>query len=436
VRLAWPALLLMAGAAQAAAPTPFLPETAGPPTAVAPTTAPPTAPGQAQADAQLHGYLQADGVAWAQSSENQLAPASSEPLNQERLLIRRARIEIDVRRGPLLGVLEVDANTVRGPTFGLSNAEISFLAARKPPARPDLATISIGLLRIPFGAEVQERERNRLFLERSNVSRALFPGTFDLALRLQARWRALVLQLALMNGEPLGSGTLAGRDPTAAKDLVGRVGVALARGSRVQVDGGLSILEGTGFHAGTPATKDVLVWRDQNEDGIVQTSEIQIIPGSPATPSSTYHRFAAGCDLRIAAALPRVGELMAFGEIVWAGNLDRALIPADPVASGRDIRELGMVAGLVQSFGAHVALGARFDWYNADLDASAALPVGVVAASATFSTTALLAAWRFSESDRIAIELDINRNPYGRSASGLPTNLPSNTLIVRAQLGF
>jgi hypothetical protein len=423
-RVAVPALLLMAGTAQAAPPIPFLPEATGP------TVTP------GQTDVQFHGFIQAEGEAWDQSSENQLTPVTSQPLNQERLLIRRARVEVDVRRGPLLGVIELDGNTVHGPAFGLASAEISYLAARKPPARPDLVMLSIGLLRIPFGAEVQERDRDRLFLERSNVSRALFPGTFDLALRMQARWRALVLQLALTNGEPLGSGTFAGQDPTAAKDLVGRVGVTLARGSRIHVDGGLSILEGTGFQPGTPATKDVLVWKDENEDGIVQTTEIQIIPGSPATPSSTFHRFAAGCDLRITAALPRVGELMAFGEIVWAGNLDRALIPADPVASGRDIRELGMVAGLVQNLGAHLALGARFDWYNADLDASAALPVGVVPASATFSTTALLAAWRFSELDRVAVELDINRNPYGRSASGLPTNLPSNTLIVRAQLGF
>jgi hypothetical protein len=379
--------------------------------------------------------MQGDGVAWDQASENQLAPGSSEPLNQERILIRRARLEADVRKGRLLGILEIDGNTVRGSAVGLASAEISYLLARQPPARPDLAMLSVGLLRIPFGSELQERDRDRLFLERSNVSRALFPGAFDLAVRAQARFRGLVLQVALMNGDPLGSGTYAGRDPTAAKDIVGRIGVAVARG-RFRLDGGLSILEGTGFHAGTPATKDVLVWRDQNEDGIVQTSEIQIIPGSPATPSTTFRRFAAGCDLRLGVALPRLGDLLAFGEIVWAGNLDRALLPADPVASGRDQRELGVVVGFAQGLGSHALLGARYDWYNADLDAAAATPLAVVPARAVFSTTALLLAWRFSEIDRISVELDLNRNPYGRSAAGLPTNLPSDTLTLRAQLGF
>ena len=388
-----------------------------------------------QVDVRLHGYLQADGVAWAQTSEDQLAPAGGEPLNQERFLIRRARVEVDVRKGGLLGSLEIDGNTVRGPSIGLSRAEMSFLLACKPPAREDLVMASIGLVRIPFGSELQERERDRLFFERSNVSRALFPGAMDLAFRLQARWRSLVLQFAVMNGEPLNSGRFAGRDPTAAKDLVGRLGIARQLGP-VRVDGGVSVLEGKGLHPGAQATKDVLVWRDQNEDGIVQTSEIQIIPGSPATPSSTFHRFALGADLRVRADLPRLGLATASAEVVWAGNLDRGLLPADPVSSGRDLRELGFVLGLTQELGAHGFLGVRYDFYNADLEAAQATPVRVVPVSAKYSTLALLLGWRWSDVDRVGIELDLNRNPNGRSDSGLPANLPSNTLTLRAQLGW
>jgi len=423
-RLTGVALLVAASVAEGSEPAPCFPEPVAP-----------SSPAD-KTDVRLHGYLQADGVAWDQSSEDQLAPTSGQPLNQERLLIRHGVFEIDARRGRLLGVLMVEGNTVKGPSFGLNLAEISYLLARQPPARPDLAMLSIGLLRIPFGAEVQEYERDRLFFERSNVSRAIFPGIFDLALRLQGRWRALVFQLAMMNGQPMGSGTMAGRDPTAAKDFSGRIGVAMGRGSRLRIDGGLSVLEGTGFHAGTPASKDVLVWHDQNEDGVVQITEIQTIPGSPATPSSTFHRFAAGCDLRVTAMLPRLGELTAFGELVWAANLDRGLVPADPVAGGRDISELGVMAGLTQALGSHFVLGARFDWYNADLDASEILPVRIVPASLILSTTALLMAWRFTELDRVAVELDLNRNPYGVSSSGMPSNLPSDTLTVRAQLGF
>lgn len=415
-------LFLVATVARAAPPVPLLPDSPPPP--------------QGSTEVQLHGYLQADGVAWAQGSEDQLAPVTSDPLNQERVLIRRARIEADVRRGPLLGFIEVDGNTVHGSSFALASAEISYLLLRQQPQRPDLLMASIGLLRIPFGAELQERDRDRLFLERSNVGRALFPGAFDLAVRATGRWRALLLQVAASNGDPAGSGRYALQDTNGAQDLVGRLGVDFLGGHAFHLAGGVSALHGTGFHAGTPATKDVLVWQDQNGDGIVQPSEIQIIPGSPAAPSSNFHRFAAGCDLRLSAVLPKLGELNLFGELVWAANLDRGLMPADPVASGRDLRELGALVGLTQELGSHLVLGVRYDYYDADLDASAALPVRVVPASAVFSTTAILVAWRWSALDRLAVELDLNRNPLGRDAAGLPATLPSDTLTVRAQLAF
>jgi len=449
------------GAARADVPVIFLPDY------------PPPAPGHT--DLQLHGYVQADAVAWAQDSEDQLAPSTSAPLNQERFLIRRARLEADVRRGPLLGWIELDANTINGPAIGLASAEISYLLRLHAPppshapmlaspgaptpgaeptvtepepmvagpspatARPDLLMASMGLLRTPFGAELQERDRDRLFLERSNVGRALFPGAFDLAARVQARWRVLLLQVALSNGNPAGSGQYALQDPTAAKDLVGRMGVALASsGARaLRLEAGVSFLRGTGFHPGTPATKDVLVWQDENGSGIVQPSEIEVIPGSPATPSSDFHRFAAGCDLRVSATLVRrLGELSAFGEVIWAANLDRGLIPADPVASGRDVRELGLLAGATQELGHHLIFGARYDYYDADLDSFAALPIRVVPSSSVFSTTAFIMAWRFSSVDRFAVELDLNRNPLGRGNNGLPANLPSDTLTARAQLAF
>jgi len=71
-----------------------------------------------------------------------ITPTTSEPLNQERLLIRRARVETDIRRGRLLGLVELDGNTVHGPSFGLASAEISYLLARAQPERPDLLMAS------------------------------------------------------------------------------------------------------------------------------------------------------------------------------------------------------------------------------------------------------------------------------------------------------
>src|SRR5262249_23053473 len=161
--------------------------------------------------------------------------------------------------------------------------------------------------------------------------------------------------------------------------------------------------------------KDVLVWRDQNEDGIVQLSEVQAIPGSAATPSQNFHRFALGADARVAIALPRVGALSLFGEVMWAANLDRGLQPADPVAAGRDLRERGWVAGFVQELGPHAAVGGRYDTYDPDADASELRAVTVVPVDARFTTWTATAAWRWAGLDRITVEYQHVTNPLGRT---------------------
>ena len=299
------------------------------------------------------GFVQADAVLVDQSSQDQLSPSGGEPLNTERFLIRRGHLLVEAHRTFLRAAIEMDANTVKGMAAGLARAELA-LGMTRPRWSWE---IGLGLLRIPFGLEVQESDPDRFFLERSNVSRALFPGTFDLGARAQFSWRFIRAQLAVMNGNPLGDASFPARDPNAAKDFVGRVGIEATIAAQVHVSAGVSSLKGTGFHPGTPATKDVLVWRDQNEDGIVQLSEIQIIPGRAATPSQNFSRFAVGTDGRIGVAVPYLGNSVLFGEVVWAANLDRGLRPADPIGSGRDLREFGWVVGVSQEFTKWAALG-------------------------------------------------------------------------------
>jgi len=67
-----------------------------------------------------------------------------------------------------------------------------------------------------------------------------------------------------------------------------------------------------------------------------------------------------------------------FGEVIWAANLDRALLPADPIASGRDLREFGWVVGASQEFTSWVAFGVRYDFYNPDVDAYRQTPTVIV----------------------------------------------------------
>ncbi|MFT3770577.1 MAG: hypothetical protein QM820_34555 [Minicystis sp.] len=383
---------------------------------------------------KLSGYVQADAVLHRQSSQDEVSPAG-EPLNQDRFTIPRARFRIEAARWILSAALEIDASTANGPSVRPVEASLSIRWQGPDREGVPLLEGTTGLMKIPFGFEVPQLDPQRHFLERSTAARALFPGTYDLGFRLQGGYRFLRYAIAFMNGEPTGEPSLPARDPNRGKDLVGRVGVDATPVSWLRVRAGVSALSGTGFHRGTPATKDVIVWRDANEDGLVQISEIQVIGGAPATPSQNYHRFAIGGDLGITARLPVIGELTVLGEIVRAGNLDRAVEPADPVGAGRDFRELGFHVGVTQELTQYAIIGARYDRYDADADASEQRGITRVPRDSAYSTLAVTGAVRYPPG-RLIFEYDRNTNALGRTAGGLPTTLADDAFTLRAEVMF
>jgi hypothetical protein len=341
-------------------------------------------------------------------------------------------VTVEAHRRALGAVIELEGSTVSGMALGLARAELE-MGWQRPAWSVETG---LGLVRIPFGLEVQEWYPDRFFLERSNVSRALFPGVFDLGARAQASWRFFHAQAAVMNGNPLGDASFPARDPNAAKDIVGRLGLDTTLAAKVHISAGVSSLKGTGFHPGAPATKDVLFWRDQNEDGIVQLSEIQVIPGRAATPSQNFSRFAVGADGRIGVGVPRLGNSVVFGEVVWAANLDRGLIPADPIASGRDLREFGWVVGVSQELTSRAAFGIRYDFYNPDLDGFRQTPTAIAPKDMAFRTWTFALSWGGLGRNRLVLEYQHNRNALAVAADGSPTSLAADTLTLRGQMVF
>jgi hypothetical protein len=384
----------------------------------------------------LFGFVQADAVAYSQASTDEVNPATGAPLNETRFLIRRARLRTDVDYGPVAGTLELDGNTTNGPVVRLIDADVSGCWPRCA-MDPPIVMGTLGLMRIPFGFEVQQKDYVRLFLERANVMRALFPGEFDLGARLQGGWRWLRWQLAAMNGHPSGDKQFALVSPTQSKDLLGRVGADTSAHPRLRLSGGISALWGTGFHTGTPDTKDHIVWRDTNGDGQVDAStELIGVSGQPAQPSQTFRRYALGGDVRVLVDVPRLGELTLYAELVWATNLDRALVVADPVAVGRDLRELGWYVAATQQLGRWAAVGVRYDRYDPDADAREQSGAAVVPRDRSFATLALVAAFEWRPLMRFSVEYDRNWNALGRSASGAPTTLGAHVVTFRGQVTF
>jgi hypothetical protein len=384
---------------------------------------------------RVSGYVQVDWVVHNQASQNEVDYSTGLPLNQDRFTLRRGHLRVDAARGLVRSALEIDANTTNGPQVRPIDAEVSLHSSdANGPHQPHLA-VTAGLMKIPFGFEVPELDVVRPFLERSNVMRALFPGEMDLGASIQARYRFAELTVALMNGHPIGDKVFPALDPNRTKEVVGRLGTRVDIAPGVILDLGVSADTGTGFHEGTPTTKDQVIWRDDNGDGIVQATEIQVIPGSSATPSQQYHRFAIGGDARLSIRFAAHAELALRAEIVRASNLDRGVVPADPISVGRDLRELGGYVGATQEITAFGQVGIRYDRYDPDADSNEQKAAQVVPRDRSYSTLALFAMLRYDDA-RLALEYEFNRNALGRDANGTPTNLRSNALTLRAQVRF
>ena len=394
--------------------------------------APPSV-GSARLGLGLTGFVQNDLIV-RQSSVDQLNPAGT-PLNQDQFQIRRARLRATVDRWWVAGLLEFDGNTVNGAQARIIGAEASL---KWPPERGNPVPIlmgTIGLFKIPFGFEIGQSDRERLFIDRSTAERGLFPGEYDLGARLMGGWRFVRYALAVQNGNPIGDRAFPLRDPNAAKDVSGRVGVDVPLGGGFWVAGGASGLSGKGFHAGTAATKATVQWSDINGDGVETPNEITVIPGAAAVASQNFTRFAYGGDLRIGLNLLGLGATVLYGELVWAKNLDRAILPADPVAFSRDYCELGVYGGITQELGPSGMVGVRYDFYNPDADSTNQVMGAPIPTALSYQTLAIAAALR-GLSGRLIAELDLNRNHNGRNLQGEPANLADNAFIVRGEVSF
>jgi hypothetical protein len=411
------------------------------PAPVAPPVAPVTTP-----DLAISGYVHADWAVFRESSQNEVNPSTGEPLNEDRFLIRRARLRLESDQGLVHGVFVLDANTVRGPQVRPWNLEASLkwptTTAYRGPAAIAQSTsdepfviVSAGLLITPFGFEVPELENQRPFLERSTMAGELVPQSYDLGVRVLGGYRFVNYALGIMNGDPIGESTFPGRDPNKSKDLVFRVGAVAEVTSGLRFDAGFSGLTGRGFHKGASPSKDQLVWRDQNEDGQVQQTELQVLAGSPATPSEGFQRFALGADARVRMKLPVLGDLMLRGELVRAKNLGRGTFVADPVAASRDLRELGWVLSVTQEITQWALVGVRYDTYDPDADARDQRPFALVPRDSSVSTWAFMATARWKKA-RLVAEYDHRESSLGRDVTGAPTTLADDSFTLRAAVAF
>lgn len=377
------------------------------------------------------GYLQSQYEAH-QDSSDQLNQGGA-LLNKDRFSIRRARVSLIGEWEYAAFALEVDANTTNGPQVDLRKAEAS-LQYRPDRTKPPVVMATVGQFDTPFGYELVESPRTRWFLERSTLSRAFWPGEPDLGFRFAGALGFFRWTIAGINGEPLGESTpYALQDPNAAKDVVFRFGIDVPVRDEFQIAGGISAIRGKGFHAGTDATKSGVTWTDLNGDGVIEPIELQPIIGRAATPSQSFDRWAVGADLRMNFKSV-LGLTKVYGEFVVASNMDRALYPADPVATGLDQRELGFYAGVLQDVTPYGVIGFRYDMYDPNSDALDKRGGRLLPFSEVVTTYSPLIGVTIPDRARLLVEYDIIKDALARAATGVPADLKNNTWTLRLQV--
>jgi len=382
---------------------------------------------------RIGGYLQAQYEA-NQLSEDQLQQGGV-PLNQQRFSLRRGRLRLDRGWEYANATLELDANTTRGMSVGIRRAEGSLLyRGNNSEALLPLVMLSLGVTDIPFGFELLESSRVRPFMERSLGSLALFPTEMDVGVKLSGAVSFLRYAFAITNGEPVDN--LPGRplrDPNAAKDYSGRVGLETQPLKALSIAGGTSFYQGTGFHPGTDATKPSFTWLDTNEDRMVQASELQAVPGTAAQPSANFKRWAYALDLELVLNTA-AGVTRLYAEGFLASNLDRSYLIADPGLSGLDVREAGGYVALAQDITKWAQVGFRASYYDPNADFAQSVRGRQVPTSLAVRTLSPLLALRYQDHARLSFQYDFVRDYLAKDAQGVPTDAKNNQLTLRLQV--
>ncbi len=390
-------------------------------------------------DFVFSGYLQ--GQYEAHQDSQDLTRQGGSLLNQNRFLIRRGRFRIakDWEYAQIL--LEIDGNTRSGPAMRFQKAEASLVYGRsKDKDQAPIAQLTIGQFDLPFGFELAYSPKVRWFMERSQASRALFPGEPDVGVRFSGGYSFARYALAITNGEPIDekSGYQL-QDPNSNKDVTARIGGEAKATRDIAVAGGISYNRGKGFWPGTDATKSTVSFNDPNGDGLLNpATELGGTAGHASNPAKNFERWAVGADLEFLLHTG-LGWTMLYGEVVLAQNLDRGLFvanPADPTGGGIDMREMGYFVGLTQEITQYGIVGLRYDVYDPNADVVDSRKGKLLPYSQKITTVSPLVGLVLPGRARLLFQYDFIKDSLARDLRGVPTDFKNDQWTMRLQVNL
>lgn len=286
--------------------------------------------------------------------------------------LRRGRLKVTYDLEPALFLVQIDA-TEEG--VDLKDA---YAGLELPMPEGVEATVLAGLFNIPFGFDLQYSSSRRVFPERSQMVRRLFPGERDLGVRLDATLVDMVdIQVAVQNGVPLGDdafGEFDQADSDDYKDGILRVTVSPLEELTV----GASGLYGVGTRRGL-----------EMDD-----------PATPEDESAEFDfpRYAVGGELRYQRELGSLGTFDLYGELTYAHNLARKAFGEYPANEDAETDVLAWYAAVVQDLGELFAAGARFQQYAVQ-DGDTQNILTLVGMALPADGTRLTLAWDFDLED-------------------------------------
>jgi hypothetical protein len=379
----------------------------------------------------IGGYLQAQ-YEHNQLSEDQIQTGAG-PVNQNQFVLRRGRLRVDRGWDFASATLELDANTVNGMSVGVRRAEGAlFYRGSNPVSLPPLVMLSAGVTDIPFGYEVAESARMRVFMERSPASLAFYPTEMDTGVKISGAVAFLRYAVSATNGEPVTNRGFP-RDPNDNKEITGRFGAVVPIGEAIETTFGASFAEGKGFHPGREETKGELQWRDLDQNGVVTTTEVTATPSRAAEPSKNFERWILGLDFG-ASLETKLGVTRLYGEAYVASNHDRGFLAVDPVSAGVDVREIGGYVALVQDVTEYGVAGLRVSLFNPNADETDARRGKIEPFEQTIRVVSPVVGFKLPKRARLLFQYDFVEDFLARDSIGVPTDAENDAWTARLQV--
>ncbi len=327
-------------------------------------------------DLTIGGYIPGAVRALRTSPRISCSPDGT-PLNSDRFLVRRARLRARSRLGVRGG--HARARGQHRPadlSVGIRRA-----GGRAPLPRRQTRTTRLpldhaeraGVTDLPFGFELAESSRSATpsWSVRS-PRRALFPTEADVGAKLSGPIGFVRYGVA---GAPMVS--LSTRERAASKDPNSgqrhhRSRRRWTSRSRLAIPaslGGASLLSERASTPGTEATKRGVVWRDLDEDRVVDAGEILACADVAETPvRRTSIAGRSGSDLGVSFEDLTRPHSRLYGEVYVGQGYDRGFLPSDPVTGGVDVRQAGGYAALVQDITSTASPASSYAVYDPNSD--------------------------------------------------------------------